>query len=63
MILPRRNRILSTMMIKFIWTGSGLLAVAAVIGLLMVAGRLSPPRPAHASPVIPAASLPTGCHC
>jgi hypothetical protein len=50
-------------MIKFLWAGGGLLAIAAVVGLLVVAGRLSPPRPAHAPRAIPAVSLPSGCHC
>jgi hypothetical protein len=50
-------------MIKYLWTGGALLAVATVVGLLVAAGRLSPPGPAHAPRAIPAVSLPSGCHC
>jgi hypothetical protein len=50
-------------MIKFIGMGGGLLAVAAVVWLLVIAGRLSPPRHAHEARTVPTANLPTGCHC
>jgi hypothetical protein len=50
-------------MIKLFWAGGGLLTVAAAVGLLTVAGRLSPSRPGHEARAIPTVSLPSGCHC
>jgi hypothetical protein len=59
----KRNWMSRGEMIKFIGMGGGLLAVATVVWLLVIAGRLSPPRHAHEARTVPAANLPTGCHC